>query len=129
MYVPILGTLKSIFKNSEIRECFLQEKRSKTGMYQDINDGLYFRNHPLFSQHRHALQILLYYDDFETANPLGSKKGIHKLGCVYFTLKNLPPKLNSVLMNVHLAALFYTEDLKTYGFDLILKPLIDDLKY
>ena len=128
MYVPILGTLKSIFKNSEIIECFLQEKPSKTGMYQDINDGLYFQNHPLFSQHRHALQILLYYDDFETANPLGSKKGIHKLGCVYFTLKNLPPKLNSVLMNVHLAALFYTEDLKTYGFDLILKPLIDDLK-
>jgi len=40
-----------------------------------------------FSQQRHALQILLYYDDFETANPLGSKKGIHKLGCVYFTLK------------------------------------------
>ncbi|KAF7647295.1 hypothetical protein LDENG_00174680 [Lucifuga dentata] len=31
-------------------------------------------------------------------------------------------------MNVHLTALFYTEDLKTYGFDNIPKPLIDDLK-
>lgn len=128
MYVPILGTLKSIFKNSEIRDCFLQEKHSKKGTYKDINDGLYFQNHPLFSQQRHALQILLYYDDFETANPLGSKKEIHKLGCVYFTLKNLPPKLNSVLMNVHLAALFYTQDLMTYGFEEILKPQIDDLK-
>lgn len=74
MNVPILGTLKSIFKSSDIRECFLQEKHHVTGTYKDINDGIYFQNHPLFSQHKHALQILLYYDDFETANPLGSKK-------------------------------------------------------
>lgn len=32
----------------------------------------------LFGHKEHALQIQLYYD-FETANPLGSKKGIHKL--------------------------------------------------
>lgn len=31
-------------------------------------------------------------------------------------------------MNVRLVALFYTEDLKMYGFDTILKPLINDLK-
>ena len=129
MYVPILSTLKSIFKNVEIRESFLQDKLSERGIYRDINDGSYFQNHSLFSQERHALQLLLYYDDdFETANPLGSKKGVHKLSCVYFTLKNLPPKCNSVLMNVHLAALFYTNDLKTYGFEEILKPLINDLK-
>lgn len=128
MYVPILGTLKSIFKNGEIRKSFLEEKLSEKGIYKDINDGSYFQNHSLFSQERYALQILLYYDDFETANPLGSKKGVHKLGGVYFTLKNLPPKCNSVLMNIHLATLFYTSDLKTYGFDEILKPLIHDLK-
>lgn len=31
-------------------------------------------------------------------------------------------------MNVYLATLFDTQDLKTYGFEEILKPLIDDLK-
>lgn len=74
------------------------------------------------------MQIQLYYDDFETANPLGSKKGVHKLGCVYFILINFPPKLNSVLMNIHLVSVFHSEDLKKYGFDAILKPLLDDLK-
>lgn len=128
MYVPILGTLKSIFKNKDVRESFLEIRQSTNGVYKDISDGSYFQQHALFSQQNHALQILLYYDDFETANPLGSKKGIHKLGCVYFTLKNLLPKYNSVLMNIHLAALFYSADLKTYGFEKILKPLIDDLK-
>lgn len=98
------------------------------GFYRDLNDGSYFKNHRLFSQQEHALQIQLYYDDFKSANPLGSKKGVHKLGCIYFVLRNLPPELNSVLMNIHLVALFHSEDLKKYGFDPILKPLVDDLK-
>ena len=128
MYVPLLGTLKSIFKNKDIRECYFQGKPYEEGTYRDISDGSYFRRHPLFSKKKYALQILLYFDEFETANPLGAKKGIHKLGAVYFTLKNLPAKFNSVLMNIHLAALFYVEDLKKYGFEKILKPLLTDLK-
>lgn len=128
VYVPILGTLKSLFKNSEICEAFLQPKQNEKGIYRDICDGSHFQSNALFSQKRHAIQIQLYYDDFETANPLGSKKGIHKLGCFYFILRNLPPKCNSVLTNIHVISLFYSQDLKKYGFDKILQPLIDDLK-
>lgn len=128
MYVPIMGSLASMFRNSELCNSFLKAKPHQEGFYRDINDGSYFRNHTLFSQQEHALQIQIFYDDFETANPLSSKKGVHKLGCIYFILRNLPPKLNSVLMNIHLVALFHTEDLKKYGFDPILKPLVDDLK-
>ena len=39
-----------------------------------------FRNHPLFSRDPTALQLFLYYDEVEPANPLGSKTGKHKLG-------------------------------------------------
>lgn len=113
MYVPILRTLESLFTNSELCHCFQQVKIIQDSIYRDINDGSYFKKHTLFG-HEHALQVQLYYDDFETANPLGSKKGIHKLGCVYFILRNLPPKLNSVLMNIHLETLFHSEDLKTW---------------
>lgn len=70
----------------------------------------------------------LYYDEFECASPLGSKKGIHKVGCLYFILRNLPPSLNSALMNIHLVSLFYAQDTKKYGIDEILKPLVKDLK-
>ena len=82
----------------------------------------------MFSAKRLALQIQVYYDDLETANPLGSKRGIHKIGCIYFVLRNLPPKLNSILMNIHLVSLFHTPDLKKYGFDAILEPLLNDVK-
>lgn len=128
MYVPILGTLKSLFTNQELRSCFHQGKSHEDGIYGDINDGSYLRSHSLFSEQEHALQIQLYYDDFETANPLGPKRGSHKLGCIYFILRNLPTKLNSVLMNIHLVSLFHVEDLKKYGFGPILQPLLNDLK-
>ena len=40
----------------------------------------------------------------------------------------MPPKLNFVLMNIRLVALFHSEDLKKYGLGPILQPLINDLK-
>ena len=123
VYVPILGTLKSMFRNSELCKSFLQDKQQQESIF-----GSYFKTNAVFCQEKHALQIQLYYDDFETANPLGSKKGIHKLGCIYFILRNLPPKCNSVFMNIHVVALFHSQDLKKYGFSEILKPLIDDVK-
>lgn len=49
-------------------------------MLYDFCDGDVFAKHPLFSVHRDALQILLYYDEVEICNPLGSKVKVHKLG-------------------------------------------------
>lgn len=126
IYVPVLETLKFMCRNPDI--CALLREEYKPDIYNDFSDGSYFKSHPLFSTKRHALQIQVYYDDFETANPLGSKRSIHKIGCLYVALRNLPPKFNSVLMNIHLLALFHTQDLHKYGFDIILQPLINDLK-
>lgn len=39
VYVPILGTLKSIFKNTELCEPFLKAKKHEQGIYRDICDG------------------------------------------------------------------------------------------
>ena len=46
----------------------------------DFCDGSHYRTHPLFSKDPKALQIILYYDDVEIVNPLGSKAKKHKLG-------------------------------------------------
>lgn len=126
-YVPILETLESILMNPNLTRLFTSHVPQE-GIYSDLRDGMYMKNNPLFLNDKGALQIQLFYDDFETANPLGSKKGIHKLGAIYFTLRNFPPQFNSVLSNIHLCALFHSQDIKTYGFDKILEPLISDLK-
>ncbi len=57
-----------------------------------------------------------------------SKWGIHKLGAIYFTLRNFSPKYNSALHNIHLVSLFHAQDIKTYGFSKILDPLVQDVK-
>lgn len=96
-------------------------------IYQDFCGRKYYKHHPLYSKSKNSLQIQVYFDEFETANPLGSKQGIHKLGCLYFTLCNLPPRLNSSLMNIHLIALFHSQDAKKYGIDKILTPFVEDV--
>lgn len=57
-----------------------------TGHQQDHNllgdycDGSVYMSHPLFSTDPTALQIIVYYDDVEVCNPLGSRAKKHKLG-------------------------------------------------
>ena len=127
IYVPLLKTLEFIFKNEEVC-CHINRSVVLGSLYKDFCDGKYLKNHPLYSKFKNALQIQIYYDDFETSNPLGSKQGIHKLGCLYFTLRNLPPHLNSSLMNIHLISLFHSQDAKKYGIDKILYPFVEDVK-
>lgn len=47
---------------------------------KDYCDGTAYREHELFQNSEHALQIQMYYDDIDVCNPIGSKSTIHKLG-------------------------------------------------
>lgn len=75
------------------------------GMMEDYCDGADFKQHPLFSKQSTSLQIMLYYDELEICNPLGSKVKTHKLGikvsifaimylCIYISkLYGIPLKI------------------------------------
>ena len=52
---------------------------------------------------------------------------MHKLGAVYFCLRNIPARFNSSLENIHLCLLFNSIDREVYGFNSIFKPLLEDL--
>lgn len=53
---------------------------SKDGAYRDFCDGSFVQNHPMFKENREVLLLSFYFDEVEVANPLGSKRGKHKLG-------------------------------------------------
>lgn len=72
MYVPILSTLESIFKSKYVEE-MLKNSDTDDSRLRDICDGSLFKTHPLFSTEKQTVQIQMFYDDFEVANPLGSK--------------------------------------------------------
>ena len=66
--------------------CFLinqkveHSHKRNDGFLSDFCDTEHFKNHPLFGVDPYALQLLLYFDELEVCNPLGSRANKHKLG-------------------------------------------------
>ena len=79
-YIPILETLTALL-NKQIMEEVLREPQYRSdGKLGDFIDGAVFSNHEVFSSDAQALQIILYYDELELCNPLGSRRKKHKIG-------------------------------------------------
>lgn len=68
--------------------------------------------------------IFLYYDDAEMGNPLGSHSGVHKMGCVYYTVPALPPEYLSLLktFSLHFYFTHLIEGLKILVMNLCFLP-------
>ena len=111
----------------------------------DYCDGSENKDHPLFSVHANGLQILLYYDDVELCNPLGSSRKKHKVGkkkvflgltvnitaCalfqVFFT-SLLEIYILSTAQNSKLVAICQNRYIKKYNLQSILVPIVKDLQ-
>ena len=61
---------------------------SSDTVMSDVCDGQIFQSHPLFTAYPQALQIILYYDDLEICNPLGSNVKKHKIGTFEYVFYN-----------------------------------------
>lgn len=61
-----------------------------------------------------VLPLFVYYDEFETRNPLGSYAGEKKLGGVYVSIACLPPHLTAKLNNVYVSTIFHSKHLKKF---------------
>ena len=111
----------------------------------DYCDGSLFKNHPLFASNDESLQLqfIIYYDDVEVTNPLGSRRGKYKLGSqlaiydailsdflglFYYVLGNIQPKYRSALKVIQLIAAVTYPLLKEYGYEHVLEPFIEDVK-
>ncbi|KAI5733501.1 hypothetical protein M8J76_012693 [Diaphorina citri] len=73
------------------------------------------------------MPLIVYYDDFETNNPLGSHNVIQKLGGIYVSLPCLPKKYSSLLSNILLFGLFHASDRLTFGNNVVFHNIIEQL--
>ena len=126
-YIPLKQLLKHILESKGFMRAVVEYVPSRDEVMRDFHDGEFCRGHVFFSNGKN-IALLLYVDDCEIANPLGSKAGMHKVGLVYCTILNLPPKFRSSLSNCYLVAVYNSGDVKTDGFNPILQPLVDDIK-
>lgn len=79
-------------------------------------------------QNKTQFPFLLYFDEFETNNPLGSHRGVQKLGAVYISMPSFLPELASKLESIFLVLLFNSIDKKQVGNTEIFKNLINEIK-
>ncbi|XP_065893459.1 uncharacterized protein [Dysidea avara] len=81
-YVPLLPNLEKLLNNKDIFQEIAKLHARNDHLIGDFCDAAFYQNHSLFSNCDGSLklQLILYYDDVEITNPLGSQRGKHKLG-------------------------------------------------
>jgi len=97
-------------------------------MLHDFTDGRMWQNSTVNLDSGMYVRIHLYSDEFELCNPLGSRRGEHKVCAFYFLVGNLETKYWSSLSNIHLAMLCKYKHVKNIGYKKILEPLLDDIR-
>lgn len=132
-YVPILKSLQQLLSRRDIIDKVIasdqrQEGTDQSYLYKSSRDGSVFKENGFLTGENPRIILNFYVDDFETCNPLGTSRKVHKLCAVYWVLANLPPGSHSSLSSIYLAVLCKTDDVKTYSYDKIFEPLLQDLK-
>ncbi|XP_030248211.1 uncharacterized protein LOC115566456 isoform X2 [Sparus aurata] len=126
-YVPILKTLQEIVKNKDIAEGILSSCSNSTGYIKSIFDGKFYKQKDFYAGEDKRLSIILYVDDFEVCNPLGTSRKKHKITAIYWVLANLQSELQSELTSINLALLCKAVDVKQFEYKVVLEPLLKDL--
>jgi hypothetical protein len=86
----------------------------------DVCDGNFVQNHPLALKDSKFLHIMLFTDDLEICNPIGSHAKNHKITMFYWSLLNVPPVYRSRLSYIQLLAAAKTSHIKQFGMEKIL---------
>lgn len=80
-----------------------------------------------FHKGKNVIPYIIYFDEFEINNPLGSHKGAQAIAAFYYSLPTLPEHHLSSLNNIFPALFFKSRD-KSFGNDASLKILVRDVK-
>lgn len=106
-YVSILQLLSQILSVKDI-----QEKAFNSSYATHETDGTHLKENALVSTEDLTLSHLLYIDDFEVCNPLGTSQKKHKITAVYWVLANVPLQFRATLKSIYLAVLCKAVDIK-----------------
>ncbi|XP_031341312.1 uncharacterized protein LOC116169372 isoform X1 [Photinus pyralis] len=124
-FLALPGTLKYI---SEYMTQSYASKNSDNSIYNNLLNGSLWEEVLQNSQGKAFIPLILYFDDFETSNPLGSHAGVYKVGVVYFSIAALPPQYISRLENIFPCLIFHSSERTEFGNEAIFNCLLEDLK-
>ena len=127
-YLPIKKTLKQFLERPGTMHAILEKLTTEKdeSLLESYMDGEYFKR-KFGNSAEVIIPLLLYSDDFETANPLGSHKGEYKVCGFYISVLALPTEFQGNMENVLLAALTESSHIREYGMDSVLSFISDEL--
>lgn len=130
--VPLRNVLTKFFQLPNIFDDtieYLNKLEKETKIISNVTQCTIWKRKKVSFGDRLVLPIFFYQDDYETNNPLGSHKGLGKMGTIYIIIPCLPPHLLSKVENIFLLALYKTEDLKHVPLAAVLNDAVKELKY
>jgi hypothetical protein len=128
-YIPLGPLLHKLSKHSIASKCNVDLPRyQRDGFIADFRDTQTFISNLVCKKYPDTFLIHLFVDAFETCNELGSHTGVHKLEAMYMCIRNVSAECQAQLDNIFLIALWYAADVKKYGYNRILEPIVKDLK-
>jgi len=131
-YISIISTIKKLLLDTNCFQSFSTISSTCPGAASSeaiasLCDTDYCKQHPLTKVQKDFLKLHFFYDEFETSNPLGSKANVHKIGGLYMSIHNVPLCMNSQEKYIFPVVYCHSADVKKYGFDTMIRPLLTDL--
>ncbi|CAD6226293.1 GSCOCG00011867001-RA-CDS, partial [Cotesia congregata] len=131
-FIPLRNVLKEIFELpfifNDSRE-YLQNLEENDVLIKNVVQSESWKKKKATLGEKLVFPIFMYQDDYETNNPLGSHKGLGKMGAVYIVMPCLPPHLSSKTENIFLLTLYKSNDLKYVSLQVILAEAIKELEF
>lgn len=133
-YVPIQKQLQQFFKLPNVLQQILDYQKelviNNTESYKNMVQGSLWKSiKTVATSNKIILPLILYFDDLEVGNPLGSHAGCYKIGCLYYSIPTIPPNYSSRLENIFISSLFHSSDRCHFGNSAVLKHVINELKF
>ena len=119
-YISPSDVFRRVFCKGSLLHTALEYMQNRNDDYRDLKDGTKFCH-----LKRNTLPFILFFDELETGNPLGSHRTLNKVGAIYLSLRCFPPKFYSKLENIFVCAIF--PSLFHDNIDPLLEKLIKDI--
>ena len=91
---------------------YVEKLENNDILLSNLVQGTFWKSKKEQFRNRLLLPLLLYQDDFETNNALGSARGLGKIGAVYCVIPCLAPHMQSKTEKIFVLTLCRSEDQK-----------------
>ena len=129
-FIPLTSVFKIFFQMPQVLNetiAYMESLKKDYTVISNFIQGELWKKLSIDDENKTVLPLIIYFDDYENNNPLGSHKGISKCSAIYALIPCLPPRFTSKLENIFLFVLFNTLDRKYFQDKVIFSKIKDEL--